>query len=383
MPSGAFFRLVPVFLFALCACASDPEAETGLAKDLDRLFADLVVSGSFNGAVLVAEDGQVVFRRAYGISDLHSGAPLGEDSGFELASISKTFTAVAVHQLVEQGKLNYDDPLSQFFPELPYSTVTIDGLLSHTSGLFDVYGRSDLREAFFEFYGKTDPPYSNKDYLAFMEKVKPALDNGPFVEDRYSNTGYVLLGLIVEQVSGKEFHDFLREGIFEPAGMKNTFVFSKLDPQAVPEFVKGHELSGDGEVRRAPSPDAPPRMRGLTFGDDDMVSTLDDVFAFDQALRSGLLLDQETIDRAFSPVLLRDGELAGHGLGFAIRNEDGRSIVSHSGSTTGFTSYCQFSTPENDNTIVLFTNFTGPDRGLGPIYQAIRGILDQETGGEE
>jgi CubicO group peptidase (beta-lactamase class C family) len=138
-------------------------------------------------------------------TETESGALLDVESGFELASVSKTFTAVAIHQLVEGGKLDYEDALPKFLPDLPYSAVTIRGLLSHTSGLFDVYERDDLRAEFYEFYGKTDPPYSNKDYLAFLEEFKPDLDNEPFVEDRYSNTGFVLLALIVEEVSGEEF----------------------------------------------------------------------------------------------------------------------------------------------------------------------------------
>jgi CubicO group peptidase (beta-lactamase class C family) len=367
--------MIPLLFLVFCACGAETETESGLVDELDQIFAQLETESAFNGAVLVAERGRVVYRRAFGVSDIESGALLDAESGFELASVSKTFTAVAIHQLVEGGKLDYEDALPKFFPDLPYSAVTIRGLLSHTSGLFDVYERDDLRAEFYNFYGKTDPPYSNKDYLAFLEEFKPELDNEPFVEDRYSNSGFVLLALIVEEVSGEEFDDFLRKNIFEPAGMTSTFVFSKMDPQEVPEFAKGHEAGEDGRVRRAPAPDAPPRMRGLTYGDDDMVSTLDDMFAFDQALRSGRLLSPETLERAFTPVNLRDGRAAGHGLGFAISEEEERRYVSHGGSTAGFWSYCQFSTPENDNTVVLLTNLTGPQRRLGPIHESIRRVL--------
>jgi CubicO group peptidase (beta-lactamase class C family) len=361
-------RVTNLFLVlaALAACAHPrPDPAAIRARKLADLFATRDGQDPFNGVVLVAEKGEVTYRRAFGYRDRAGGVPMTADTAFEIGSVSKPFTAVAVLQLEERGKIRLDDKLTRFFPGLPYGSVSIRGLLSHTSGLFDVYGDEALRKEFYRFYGKTEPPYTNRDYLAFLEALEPKLIAWPGERCRYSNTGYVLLALIVEHVSGLRFDAYLRRNIFEPAGMRHTVVYSLLGDRSVPNLATG----------RVQDPEAGPRIQGLTYGDDEIVTTADDLLAFDRALRSGKLLRPETLRGALVPPVLKGGGVSDYALGFRVFEEEGRRYVSHAGSTAGFLAYMKFSTPGNDTTVILLTNGGSSRAAFQAIHRKIRAIL--------
>ena len=355
-PLRSLFALLLLLIFA--TCTNTPEQLSVKTTELNKLFAALEKDEAFNGVVLVADKGKVIFKKAIGFDNFEKAERLTLQSAFDIASISKTITAVAAHMLVERGMLSLDDPISKFFPKLPYDTVTIRGLLSHTSGLFDVYGDTELRKRFYAFYNKTEPAYTNKDYLAFLEKYKPPLIGNPGEKYKYSNTGYVLLSLVVEKVSGQEFDEFLKQNIFEPAGMDHAVVFSKLKDEKVLGMAGGYRYDPDKGIMLDPDPNAPPRMHGLTYGDDDIACTAGDLLAFDQALHAGKLLKIETVEKVLTPQTLNDETISGYALGFRVEDKNGIRYVSHGGGTSGFSSYCKFSRPENDNTVILFTNVT-------------------------
>jgi CubicO group peptidase (beta-lactamase class C family) len=360
-------RIPGVFLLVLGSCSSPPPAPPGIAELFER--------SGFNGVVLVADRGAVVFRRAYGLKSFETGERLDEESLFEIGSISKPLTAVAIHQLVERGRMSLDDPLPRFFPKLPYAAVTIRGMLSHTSGLFDVYGDPALREKFRAFYGRTDRPYSNLDYLAFLEAFPPPLVAGPGEKDHYSNTAYVLLALIVEQVSGVTFDAFLRENILAPAGMRRTVVLSLPAGRRVDGLATGHETGADGRRRAVVQPPDPPRVYGMTYGDDEIATTADDLLAFDRALRSGRLVKPETLERILVPPTLSSGRPAAYALGFAVGEQDGVRVISHGGSTAGFMALCRFSAPDNEATVVLLSNVPTESRVLREAAAAVQRLL--------
>jgi CubicO group peptidase (beta-lactamase class C family) len=374
-------RLVVVALaaYALTGCGS---TGSQLASDRIERVAGLLDSlardGRFSGVVLVADGGEVVHHKAYGFADFERREPLRTDAAFEVGSISKTFTAVAIHLLADRGQLSLDDPLTKFFPALPYRTVTVGGLLSHTSGLFDVYENVEMRNQFYAFYNGTEP-YTNKDYLAYLEEYQPPLLGGPNEQFRYSNTGYVLLALIVEQVSGQRFDEFLRREIFEPAGMRHSLVYSFLDDGNAAGLVTGYRREDDGTLVPVTGPNAAPSFFGLTYGDDEIVTTARDLLAYDRALRTGRLLSPETLERVLTPPTLTDGTIGRYGLGFAVGTEGGIRYVSHGGSTAGFLAYCKFSTPDNDNTIIVLTNVTTRGSAFRALHQAIRLILRGES----
>lgn len=329
------------------------------ADRLESLLAERHARDQFNGVVLLAERDEVVLRRAYGIKDVTTREALTPATAFEVGSVSKPFTATAVLQLVERGRLDINEALPHFFPELPYDGVTIVRMLSHTSGLFDVCCQPALRPRFDAFYGKSDPPYTNADYLAFLKTEKPALLSRPGTAFSYSNTAYLLLALIVEQVTGQRFDEVLEANIFEPVGLERTYVYSLMADRTIPDHATGYRRDADGALVLDVPVATPerPSVFGLTYGDDEVFSTVDDLLAFGLALKAGQLLRDDTLRLAYRPARLADGTFGPYGLGWRVtRQPNGTTVVDHTGSTEGFLANCTFSTTENDTTLILLTN---------------------------
>ncbi len=375
-------RIALVACMAACAvgCGEAPQPEPGadagpasptsapspsaLASRLDELLTAFHDEGQFNGVVLLAERDEVTLRKAFGVKDISTGEPIDLDTTFEVGSVSKPFTATAVLQLAEQGQLSLEDSLTKYFPALPYDEVTTERMLSHTSGLFDVCCQPELRPSFDAFYNKSDPPYSNGDYLAFLEQATPDLLSHPGTGYSYSNTAYLLLALIVEQVSGQLFDEYLAANIFDPVGLERTFVYSLMDNPTIPNRAIGYRRGDGGELVvdvPVPTPERP-SVFGLTYGDDEVFSTVDDLFTFGQALKAGRLLSSATLARAFRPATLADGTSGPYGLGWRVTTQpDGTVVVDHTGSTNGFLANCTYSTDENDTTLILLTNVVSED----------------------
>lgn len=364
---------------SLCPLASAWESDKNA-----RLHQELS-ERHFNGVALVAEGDRVVFKEAFGLKNFDTKERADAGTAYEVGSVSKPFTATAILLLEERGELSLSDPLTKYFPKLPYGPyreVTLERMLSHTSGLYDVCCQPELRPGFDAFYGKSDPPYSNSDYLAFIEKETPSLLAPPGEMYRYSNLAYVLLALIVEQVSGVEFDAFLKENIFEPVGLERTYVLSKMPAEAdeaaeaIADFAVGYRKNDDGTLVvdvPVPTPERP-SVFAATYGDDEVVSTVDNLFAFGQALLKGKLLGPETLERVRTPARLASGDAAPYGLGFGVvEGPDGRTIVLHTGSTNGFLAVCTFPTEENDTTVILLTNVVGA--GFAELRTAVFDIV--------
>ena len=367
-------RLQTALMACVAACAlgcgevasdtADAVSLASTASRLDALLTGFHDAGQFNGVVLLAEGDEVVLRKAFGVKDIATNQPIDPDTAFEVGSVSKPFTATAVLQLAERGLLSLDDPLTMYFPSLPYESVTIERMLSHTSGLFDVCCQPALRPSFDAFYNTSDPPYSNADYLAFLEQATPDLLSDPGSEYSYSNTAYLLLALIVEQVSGQRFDEYLSEHVFEPVGLERTFVYSLMDDPTIPNRAIGYRRDEGGALVVDVPVATPerPAVFGLTYGDDEVFSTVDDLFAFGQALEAGRVLAAETLTRAYQPAMLTDGSPGPYGLGWRVTTQpDGTVVVDHTGSTNGFLANCTYRTKANDTTLVMLTNVVSDD----------------------
>ena len=378
MPRASIVPLL-LLMFTTACTPSDSEPMSSRTQTITELMKALEQEELFNGVVLVAEKGKVIYKGAHGFRRYNPHEPLKTDDAFEVGSISKPFTAVAIHMLAERGQLGYDDPLTKYFPKLPYESVTVGNLLSHTSGLFDVYDEIEMRHAFRAFYKKIDPPYTNKDYLAYLEEYTPGLIGNALEKHQYSNTGYVLLALIVEQVSGQRFDNFLQEHIFDPVGMSRTGVYSLLDDKNVPYLVTGYRRDPLDGILLQSDTTPPPSMYGLTYGDDELFTTVDDLLAFDLALRSGKLLKPESLQRMMQAPTLTNGRIALYGQGFAVSNISGLRYVSHTGSTTGFWAYFKSATTDNDHTVIVFTNVLTRRNTFQAVYTAINKILRDQA----
>ncbi|MDB5222695.1 MAG: beta-lactamase [Chitinophagaceae bacterium] len=291
------------------------QADVRRYYDAVNAFYDTnLVARGFNGAILVAKNGRIIFEKYHGYFDLGKKDSLTEHSAFHLASVSKTFTAMAVLKLAEQGKLKLDDDVKLYFPNFPYNDITIRLLLSHRSGLPNyLYFMEQLGWDKKTFCG-------NNDVLDYLIKYQPALSYKPNTHFSYCNTNYALLGLIIEKASGKTYAEFLQHNFFTPLKMNDTYVFTLADTQ-----------------KAMPSYDWRGRKEGLTFldkgfGDKNIYSTARDLLKWDQALYNNQLFTQETIETAFKPYSNEKPGIKNYGFGWRMNiYPNGKKIIFHGG----------------------------------------------------
>ncbi len=220
--------VISVFLIGCKGREQKPEVKT-LPQKLDSLFAAVP---DFSGVVLVADHGKPLYHQAFGFANAEAKQNVDTASVFELASVSKQFTAMLVVMLNEEGKLKYDDPVEKYLPGLPYQGITIRHLLNHTSGL------PDYQQLMDEKWDKSKVA-TNEDILLYLKKFHPPVFFLPGEKYKYSNTGYVLLGSIVEKASGRGFVEFCRERIFNPLAMTSTNIRTKKEKDSLSNFALG------------------------------------------------------------------------------------------------------------------------------------------------
>jgi len=350
-----------LWMAVAAVCARAGEATT---SKLDSIFTSLVNPKSPGLAVLVQRDGRALFRKGYGVRDLRTLKIIDAKTNFRLASCTKQFTAMAIMLLVHDGKLRYDDKLAEIFPDFPdYGrTVTFRHLLTHTSGLPDY---EDLMEIAEKAHGSkwTSAHQIRDDEVLDMLKQQTRGKFAPGTGWSYSNSGYVLLGLIVAKVSGESFDRFLHNRIFEPLHMTSSLAFinGKNSP---PERAYGHTKDGDGFVEADQSPTS------ATLGDGGVYSNLVDLAKWDSALRTGALLSHEEMKAGKLPARLLDGtephwptqpgddnlnpgKPVSYGFGWFLDPYRGRARMWHSGTTQGFRTVIERFTKENLTVIIL------------------------------
>ncbi|MGH2647406.1 MAG: serine hydrolase domain-containing protein, partial [Ginsengibacter sp.] len=278
----------------------------------DYYFHNLLNKG-FNGGILVAKKGRVIFEDYHGYFNLKKKDSLTPHSAFHLASVSKTFTAMATLKLVEMGKLSLDDDLKKFFPGFPYDDVTVKLLLSHRSGLPNyIY--------FMQKLGWNTRQYcSNEDVLSYLIQFKPPIASHAGTRFEYCNTNYALLGLIIEKASGESYADFLQKTFFTPLHMNDTYVFNMSDSAiAMPSYYRG-------------------RQEKLTFldtgfGDKNIYSTPEDLLKWDQCMYTNEIFTKKTLDEAYTPYSNEKPGIRNYGYGWRMNvYPDGRKIIYHNG----------------------------------------------------
>jgi CubicO group peptidase (beta-lactamase class C family) len=299
---------------------SDKEQQR-YAKACNQFF-DTTLAADFNGAFLVAKNGQILFEKYQGFEDVAGQKiPITEKSLFNLASGSKTFTAMATLLLWQQGKLQLTDAMEKYFPGFPYPGITIKTLLNHRSGLGNY-------PYFMELFGWDATKFCrNEDVLATLMTGKPMLNHPPDKFFAYCNTNYALLALIIEKVSGQTYPDFMRENVFEPIGMSSTFVFTLKD-------TANAMMSYDWKKRIYPY-----TFLDAIYGDKNIYSNVQDMLKWDQALYSNQLFKPSTLEAAFTSYSNEKPGIKNYGLGWHIREMDNsKRIIFHNGWWHGFKS---------------------------------------------
>lgn len=299
-------------------------------------------------AALVAKEGKVIYKNAFGMANLELDVPMKPEMVFRIGSITKQFTAVAILQLAEQGKLSLQDTITKFIPDYPVNgkTITIEHLLTHTSGIKSYTGMTEWTA---ELQKKDFTP---EELIGFF-KNQP-MDFDPGRKFLYNNSGYILLGYIVAKASGMEYGQYLSEHIFKPAGMKHSAY--EVNSILVKNRAYGYAM-GDNGVE-----DASYLSMTQPYAAGSIISTVEDLYAWNRAIRDNKLVSKSSIDRAFSVYKLFDGTSTGYGYGWGIGEIKGSRCISHGGGINGFLTQSIY-LPEEDVFVAVFSNseFNSPD----------------------
>jgi CubicO group peptidase (beta-lactamase class C family) len=375
----AFGAVIPI------AAAQQPSNSSSMQNKMDAIFAPLVDGHSPGVAVLVVKNGKTPFERGFGLRDLNASAKIDEHTNFRLASCSKQFTAIAIMLLVHDGKLRYDQKLTEIFPGFPAygRPITIRNLLNHTGGLQDyetLMERADAPDSKYPFPHDwtAENQIQDAEVLTLLEQT----DHGMFAPGTqwyYSNSGYVVLGLIVAKVSGQPFREFLRERIFVPLHMDNTVAYQR-GKNEVANRAYGHtaiDHTPSGQSANAKTNDTAKWQEtdqsptSATLGDGGMYSSLEDLTKWDEALRANKLLSKEEMQPALTPFTFADqsqprwpansdrpeGSSVSYGFGWFLDPYRGHPRMWHYGETMGFRSYIvRF--PSDHLTIIVLCNRT-------------------------
>ena len=351
-------RLLIVLCMAFIITGITVQAiETDKAAAIDKIMTVYHDYGLFNGTVLVAENGKILFKKGYGLANMEWEIPNTPDTKFRLASVTKQFTAMVVLQLVEQGKIKLDAPLITYLPDYRADIgkqVTIHHLLTHTSGIPSYTSRPDF------FKDIARDPYEP---LPFIRKFcSDDLEFKPGSQFKYNNSGYFILGAIIEQVTGKSYAEAVQEQIFEPLGMDGSGY--DLNATIIPKRAAAYEKRGNGYVN------AHYLDMRLPFAAGALYSTVEDLYKWDRALYTDELLSPELKKTMFTP------HIKNYGYGWAIRSrkigDREVHITGHGGGINGFgtliTRYV------DDQHLVVLLNNTGSTK-LGPMTGQIANVL--------
>ena len=328
---------------------------------MENLARESYEKGGFNGAWLYAEKGEIVSKGALGFRDPEDTLPITEDTIFQLASVTKQFTAAAVMLARREGLLELDDEITKYFPEIPYPDVTIRHLLTHTSGIPDYFDDADW---FIKIWKEEKRVPCNDEILSFLRETKAKPYFAPGEGLHYSNTGYNLLALLVERLSGVPYEEFLQKKIFEPAGMSSTRC-CHIRRDGVPfENYAQATVYDDGkcvaDIDSAEYGDVA-AFDGLN-GDDYVYTNIFDMLRWDRALRAGKVLTPEEQKLMYTPGKLVNGEDAvydedeglGYGFGWFVgRDEELGLIVSHSGGMPGVATWLERFIDEDRMLVIL------------------------------
>ncbi|CAH0122636.1 Penicillin-binding protein 4* [Paenibacillus sp. CECT 9249] len=342
---------------------------------LASFFAAIREQGIVNGAFLAAEKGEVLLETAAGLADFRTGRPLTADTIFELASLSKPITALGIARLRQTGKVDFDDPVAKWIPELPYPGITIRHLLEHTSGL------PDYMELLIEHWDRSVIA-TNQDVLNMLVKHQPDPEFPPNEGWSYSNTGYVMLAILMERISGKTFADYMKEQVFSPLGMNSTSVYNRRwEGRTIPNYAFGFVYNMEDSAYVLP--DTVKETEYVIFldgiqGDGTVNSNLRDLLRLDRALYSDDFLEGSLRDELFAPVRLNNGETFPYGLGWIVEEKEGLGkIVSHTGGWPGYATVMKRYL-DQDMTLIVLQNAEKEMRYSQQVIDALEHILCDE-----
>jgi CubicO group peptidase (beta-lactamase class C family) len=321
--------------------------------NIDNFLNGQVAHFKFNGNVLIADHGKIVYKKSFGVSNFDTKAPLNDSSVFELASVSKQFTAAGILILKEKGKLQLTDSLRKFFPELPYHNITVRHLLNHTSGV------PDYESVMNEKWDRHKIAFNN-DMIQFFAKEKTPVEFKPGQSWAYSNTGYALLASIIEKASGQSYKEFLAQNIFSPLKMTHSRIYNtRRSGELVQNYAYGFVWSDS--LKTFMLPDSVKRYKMVFWldgiqGDGVVNSTTEDLLKWDRGLMSYQILSKETTDAMLSRQAVIDSASdQNYGYGVMVSKNDLGNFITHSGGWPGYTTNLERYV-DQDLTIIILSN---------------------------
>lgn len=334
------FTTLLVLVLFVNTFSAQTTADKQLAAKCDQLLSEQFKASETGGTALIAKKGQIIYKKAFGMANLELNIPMQADNVFRIGSISKQFTAVAILQLMEQGKLGLQDDITKFISDYPTHghKITIEHLLTHTSGIQSYTGMKD-----FENISRLDK--KPEELIAFF-KNQP-MEFAPGTKWNYNNSGYFLLGYIIEKVSGKTYPEYVEETFFKTLGMTNSYYGS--DSKIIKNRASAYSKNDNGFVN------AEPLSMTLPYAAGSLQSTVEDLYKWNQALHSFKLVKKESLDKAFTSYILADGKKTNYGYGWSMGNIQGSPTIEHGGGIPGFLTMGIY-LPKEDVFVTIFSN---------------------------
>ena len=326
---------------------------------LDSLLKRINKRHDFHGAVLVAKNEKIVYENQIGTADFKKKTPLNKESVFQLASVSKQFTAAAIMLLNERNQIKLTDTVNRYFPDFPYKAVTIKNLLNHTAGLPKYFWVAEHK------WQQENAP-TNSEMMEFLESTDVKRYFKPGRNFDYSNTGYFVLASIVEKISGTSFSSFLKNNIFEPLQMNHSYVYSFEN-----DSIRDNQLDGYRLYRGWRHVKIPSTVNDAIVGDKNVYTTVEDLFKWTQGLNSGNLLSKESLALMFTKGETIYGRKVPYGFGFRIDTKEKNSIYHYgkwNGFSTGLTTYLE------DDLVVIVLEHTSYN-ALKSLSRKIKNIV--------
>jgi CubicO group peptidase (beta-lactamase class C family) len=394
--------LVPFLTFFLLAC-SNPEPKIEISKALpdsvrftpltekekayytakiEAAYPGALLKTGFNGSILLAKNGEIVFEDYRGLINFKTKEPITANSPFHIASISKTFTATVILHLMEQGKIQLDDPVEKYLLNFPYAHITIKNLLTHRSGLpkYDHFMDGTRSEPYYvknkkgkkikkyKIY-KTNPDLegfpNNEELLQYMIRSHPPIEASPNRRYSYSNTNYAMLALIVEKITKMTFPDYMKDSVFTVLGMKNSYIFSIKDTA---HYVPSYNYN------KAPFP---LEKLDCIYGDKNVYSTVRDLLLWDKALYEGKFVSLPTLEMAYQPYSNETRGQKNYGLGWHLYiNPPDPIVVYHNGWWHGNNAVFKRLLSDSATVIILGNKFNRNIWSAGKMSSVFTGTPD-------
>ena len=320
-------------------------AQTPETKKLDSALQNLYSTGRFNGTVLYAENGKLLYKKAFGVVDYRTRQPLTTASSFNLASVTKQFVCMGILILKEKGKLGIHDHIKKYIPELHYNSVTIRHLMTHTSGIPEYFD-------WFQRYRSPLDTLDNEKMISLFAVHKPPLDFETGSKWAYCNTNYVLLVSIIERITRQPFPEFFRVNIASPLKLQDTYAYNLLLPAVPANYV-----SGFSEINQKRKLNDLTAFDGV-MGDGNIYSSVEDLYKWEQSLYTEKLVKSSTLAEAFQPVKLNDGNTYPYGFGWAMV-KDKPAGFEHTGGWVGFANIICRDTVKKSVLILLSSGSNG------------------------